>query len=256
MSGETAAPPLVLALDQGTTSSRAILFDRLGRPVAVGQEPFPQHVRRADGAGGDDLGIVEHDPEDIWNSQMHSARVALERAGVAARDVAAVGIANQRETTILWDRDTGRPVAPAIVWQSRVSAPICERLRAAGVEDEVRRRTGLLLDPYFSATKIVHLLDSIPGLRARCGAGEVLFGTVDSFLVWRLTGGRVHATDVTNASRTLLFRHPHAGVVSGALSHLRRAPRDAAGRAPLEWSVRRDGCRPPRGRAADRGMRR
>lgn len=205
MSGETAAPPLVLALDQGTTSSRAILFDRLGRPVAVGQEPFPQHVRRADGAGGDDLGIVEHDPEDIWNSQMRSARVALERAGVAARDVAAVGIANQRETTILWDRDTGRPVAPAIVWQSRVSAPICERLRAAGVEDEVRRRTGLLLDPYFSATKIVHLLDTIPGLRARCGAGEVLFGTVDSFLVWRLTGGRVHATDVTNASRTLLF---------------------------------------------------
>lgn len=211
---ETAAvkpegPPWVLALDQGTTTSRAILFDRRGTPGAMAQEAFPQHVRQADGSSeanaGDDLGIVEHDPEDIWGSQLRCARRVLEQAGADPRDVAAIGIANQRETTILWERSSGRPVAPAIVWQSRVSAAICARLRTAGVEQEVRRRTGLLLDPYFSATKIVHLLETIPGLRERCAAGEVLFGTVDSFLIWRLTGGRVHATDVTNASRTLLF---------------------------------------------------
>jgi glycerol kinase len=196
---------LVLALDQGTTSSRAILFDRRGTPVAMAQEEFPQHARTAAGPDGADLAIVEHDPEDIWRTQISSGRRALAEAGVAADRVAAVGITNQRETTILWDRATGRPVAPAIVWQSRVSAPICARLKAAGVEPEVRRRTGLLLDPYFSATKIVHLFETIPGLRERCAAGEVLFGTVDSFLIWRLTGGRVHATDVTNASRTLLL---------------------------------------------------
>ena len=195
----------VLALDQGTTSSRAILFDRAGRPRAVAQEEFPQHTRAVVGPDGADLGVVEHDPEDIWRTQLSCTRRALESAGVAARDVAALGITNQRETTILWDRVTGRPVAPAVVWQSRVSAPICARLKARGLEPEIRRRTGLLLDPYFSATKIVHLLETLPGLRGRCAAGEVLFGTVDSFLLWRLTGGRVHATDVTNASRTLLF---------------------------------------------------
>lgn len=204
-SGRGSGPTCVLALDQGTTSSRAILFDRGGRPLAVAQEEFPQHARTAAGPDGVDLGIVEHDPEDIWRTQLACARRALESAGVTARDVAAVGITNQRETTILWDRATGRPVAPAVVWQSRVSAPICARLKSRGLEPEIRRRTGLLLDPYFSATKIVHLLETVPGLRARCAAGEVLFGTVDSFLVWRLTGGRVHATDVTNASRTLLF---------------------------------------------------
>jgi glycerol kinase len=193
----------ILALDQGTTSSRALVFDQCGAVVAQAQEEFPQHVRT--GAAECDQGIVEHDPEDIWRTQLSCGRRALEEAGRDASRVAAIGIANQRETTILWERATGRPVAPAIVWQSRVSAPICARLRAHGVEDEVRRRTGLLLDPYFSATKIVHLLESIPGLRSRCEAGEVLFGTVDSFLIWRLTGGRVHATDVTNASRTLLF---------------------------------------------------
>ncbi|MFM7184027.1 MAG: glycerol kinase GlpK [Planctomycetota bacterium] len=196
---------LVMALDQGTTSSRAILFDQRGTAVAVAQEEFPQHARTEAGPDGADLGIVEHDPEDIWRTQVSCGRRALAEVGGAAGRVAAIGITNQRETTILWDRVTGRPVAPAIVWQSRVSAPICTRLRAAGVEPEVRRRTGLLLDPYFSATKIVHLFETIPGLRERCAAGEVLFGTVDSFLIWRLTGGRVHATDVTNASRTLLF---------------------------------------------------
>jgi glycerol kinase len=148
---------------------------------------------------------VEHDPEDIWNSQLACGRAVLEKAGLTAADVDSVGITNQRETTILWERATGRPVAPAIVWQSRVSAPICARFKAEGAEPEIRRRTGLVLDPYFSATKIVHLLETIPGLRDRCAAGEILFGTVDSFLIWRLTGGRVHATDVTNASRTLLF---------------------------------------------------
>ena len=193
----------VLALDQGTTSSRAILFDRRGLPIAVAQEEFPQHVRA--GASGVDEGIVEHDPEDIWRTQLGCARRVLAESGTPPGAVAAIGITNQRETTILWERSTGRPVAPAIVWQSRVSAPVCARLRGRGIEDEVRRRTGLLLDPYFSATKIVHLLETVPGLRARCAAGEVLFGTVDTFLIWRLTGGRVHATDPTNASRTLLF---------------------------------------------------
>ena len=195
----------VLALDQGTTSSRAILFDPHGAVVALAQEEFPQHARTAHGPDGTELGIVEHDPEDIWRSQLACARAVLLQAGIDAGQVAAVGITNQRETTILWDRATGAPIAPAIVWQSRVSEPICARLRAAGLEDEVRRRTGLLLDPYFSGTKIVHLLETVPGLRERCDRGEVLFGTVDSFLIWRLTGGRVHATDVTNASRTLLF---------------------------------------------------
>jgi len=197
----------VLALDQGTTSSRAILFDRRGVPLATAQEEFPQIVRTQSGAGaeGGDLAIVEHDPEAIWRSQLSCARQVLESSGTAAGQVAAIGITNQRETTILWDRSTGRPVAPAIVWQSRVSAPICARLRARGIEEEVKRRTGLLLDPYFSATKIIHLLETIPGLAERCAAGEILFGTVDTFLIWRLTKGRVHATDVTNASRTLLF---------------------------------------------------
>jgi len=197
----------VLALDQGTTSSRAILFDAQGTPCGVAQRDFPQHVRATPGeaAAGVDQSIVEHDPEDIWNTQLACARDVLAAAGVGVGDVAAVGITNQRETTILWERATGRPVAPAIVWQSRVSAPICARLKARGIEEQVRAATGLLLDPYFSATKIMHLLETVPGLRARCAAGDVLFGTVDSFLIWRLTGGRVHATDVTNASRTLLF---------------------------------------------------
>ena len=199
------SPTCVLAIDQGTTSSRAILFDAAGLPIGIAQEAFPQHARELRGPDGEDLGVVEHDPEDIWRSQLDCCRRVLVETGVAAAAVAAVGITNQRETTILWERATGRPVAPAVVWQSRVSAPICRRLEAAGLGPEVHRRTGLLLDPYFSATKIVHLLETIPGLRERCDRGEVLFGTVDTFLIWRLTGGKVHATDVTNASRTLLF---------------------------------------------------
>lgn len=195
----------VLALDQGTTSSRAIVFGRDGLPIATAQREFPQHAREEAGPDGEDLGIVEHDPEDIWHSQVACARDVLITAGLSAADVRAIGVTNQRETTILWDRATGQPVAPAIVWQSRVSAPICRRLEAAGHGPTIRRRTGLVLDPYFSATKIAWLLETVPGLRARCRNGDVLFGTVDTFLIWRLTGGRVHATDVTNASRTLLF---------------------------------------------------
>jgi glycerol kinase len=187
----------VLALDQGTTSSRAILFDAQGSPVATAQQEFRQILPAP--------GIVEHDPEEIWSSQLAVARQAVAQAGVRAEQIAALGIANQRETTIVWDRDTGRPVANAIVWQSRVSAPLCERLKREGLAETFRRKTGLVIDAYFSATKIAHLLDTVDGLRARAEAGKVLFGTVDSWLIWRLTGGKLHVTDASNASRTLLY---------------------------------------------------
>jgi glycerol kinase len=190
-------PQYILALDQGTTSSRALLFGHEGQIVSLAQQEFEQIYPSP--------GQVEHDPEAIWNSQLAVARQALQRANISAGQVVAIGITNQRETTILWERASGRPVANAIVWQSRVSAPICDRLKAEGLEKAFRERTGLVVDAYFSGTKIKHLLDSIPGLRARAERGELLFGTVDSFLLWRLTGGRLHATDVSNASRTLLF---------------------------------------------------
>ena len=189
--------PFVLALDQGTTSSRAILFDASGAAVATAQREFAQHFPRP--------GWVEHDPEEIWSSQLACAREALATAGVDAADVVALGITNQRETTLVWDRETGEPVHRAIVWQDRRTADACERLRAAGHAEAVRDRTGLVLDPYFSGTKVAWILDHVDGARARAEAGELAFGTVDTWLVWRLTGGRVHATDVTNASRTLLF---------------------------------------------------
>lgn len=186
----------ILALDQGTTSSRAMLFDRQGRVVARAQEEFEQILPAP--------GIVEHDAEAIWGSQLRVASQTLEQAGVEPPAVAAIGIANQRETTLLWDRRTGRAVAHAVVWQSRVSAPWCDRLKAQGLEPLFRQRTGLVLDPYFSATKIQYLLDTLD-LRAAAARGEILFGTVDSFLVWRLSGGRLHITDPSNASRTLLW---------------------------------------------------
>ena len=192
-----AAKKFVLALDQGTTSSRAILFGHDGRPAATAQREFPQILPAP--------GIVEHDPESIWDSQLAVARAALKKASATAGDIAAIGVTNQRETTILWERDSGKPVANAIVWQSRVSAPICDRLKADGFESLVQEKSGLVIDAYFSGTKIKHLLDTIPGLRERAERGEVLFGTVDSFLIWRLTGGKRHVTDVTNASRTMLF---------------------------------------------------
>ena len=187
----------VLALDQGTTSSRAIVFDGHGRVAAVAQQTFRQHYPRP--------GWVEHDPDEIWTTQLSTARSALAQAGVAPEDVAAVGITNQRETTVLWERGTGRPVAPAIVWQDRRTAVMCDALKGQGAEAVVRAKTGLVLDPYFSATKIAWLLDNVEGLRARAERGEIAFGTIDSWLVYRLTGGRVHATDYSNASRTMLF---------------------------------------------------
>ena len=189
------AADLVLALDQGTTSSRAIAFDRSGAPVATAQQEFPQ--------GYPSPGHVTHDPEDIWSSQLRVAREVVSAVGGAER-IAAIGLTNQRETTVVWERSTGRPVAPAIVWQSRITAPFCERLKAAGAEPMVRERTGLPLDAYFSGPKVRHILRS-GDLMARAEHGELAFGTVDSFLAWRLTGGRLHATDVSNASRTLLL---------------------------------------------------
>jgi glycerol kinase len=192
---------LILALDQGTTSSRAIAFGRDGRPVASAQKLFEQLFPSP--------GHVTHDPEAIWSSQLGVARDVVGAVGGAER-IAAIGITNQRETTIVWDRATGEPIADAVVWQSRITAPACERMRAAGHEALFRERTGLPLDPYFSGPKVAHILDSVPGARSRAERGDLAFGTVDSFLLWRLTGGSasrgaVHATDVSNASRTLLF---------------------------------------------------
>ena len=186
----------ILALDQGTTSSRTILFERRGTAAASAQEEFPQLYPSP--------GHVEHDPEAIWSTQLATARAAIRKAGAEASDLEAIGIANQRETVVLWERDSGRPVANAIVWQSRITAPLCEQLKEKGHEDLFRARTGLVLDPYFSGTKIAHLLDE-HDLHARAARGEILAGTIDSFLLWRLTGGEVHATDASNASRTLLF---------------------------------------------------
>ncbi len=188
---------LVLALDQGTTSSRAIVFDQLGRVRAIAQREFPQLLPAP--------GIVEHDPEAIWESQRRVMMEAVAQLPEGARQLAAIGVTNQRETTVVWDRHTGQPLDNAIVWQSRISAPICERLKSDGHESLFRQRTGLLLDPYFSGTKICHLLEKHPDWRRRASKGEILFGTVDSFLIWRLTEGRQHLTDVSNASRTLLF---------------------------------------------------
>jgi glycerol kinase len=192
----------ILALDQGTTSSRSILFDRAGSIVAVAQREFTQFFPQP--------GWVEHDANEIWVSQAVTIAEVLARAEASPRDLAAVGITNQRETVVLWDRATGHPVAPAIVWQDRRTAERCDELRAAGHEEDVSARTGLLLDPYFSGTKLAWLLDHLPGARARAERGELCFGTVDSWLVWKLTGGREHVTDVTNASRTLLL-NLHSG---------------------------------------------
>jgi glycerol kinase len=189
-----AEPRHVLAIDQGTTSTRSIVFDAAGREVASARREFPQHYP--------DHGWVEHDPEDIWRDTLATAREAL---GKAALPVAGIGITNQRETVVVWDRANGKPIHRAIVWQDRRTAADCARLKQEGAEPLVQARTGLLLDPYFSATKLAWVLDNVAGARARAERGELAFGTVDSFLLWRLTGGRVHATDATNASRTLLF---------------------------------------------------
>jgi glycerol kinase len=184
----------ILAIDQGTTSSRALLFDGGLRPTALAQEEFPQIFPAS--------GWVEHDPEAIWATTLSTARTAME---AAPDGVAAIGITNQRETTLVWDRDTGRPIHNAIVWQDRRTAGLCEALRAEGLAEAVADRTGLLIDPYFSGTKLSWLLEHVEGARAQAEAGRLLFGTVDTFLIWRLTGGRMHATDATNAARTMLY---------------------------------------------------
>jgi glycerol kinase len=187
----------ILALDQGTTSSRAIVFDHSGSIVAVAQKEFRQIFPKP--------GWVEHDPRDIWSSQVGVAAEALTKAGAAATDVAAIGITNQRETTIVWDRATGEPVCNAIVWQDRRTAAICDRLKARKLDRVIRRKTGLVIDAYFSATKAQWILENVKGAKTRAKRGELAFGTVDSWLVWQLTGGRVHVTDASNASRTMLF---------------------------------------------------
>ena len=206
----------VLAIDQGTTSSRAIVFRDDISIAAVAQAEFPQHFPAS--------GWVEHEPEDIWTSTVITCRDALERAGVTANDIAAIGITNQRETTVVWDRVTGQAVHRAIVWQDRRTADICARLKSEGHEGAISAKTGLIIDPYFSGTKVAWILDSVPVARARAERGDLLFGTIDCYLLWRLTGGKVHATDATNASRTLLF-NIHTGQWDDDLLKILRVPR-------------------------------
>lgn len=209
------ANDLILAIDQGTTSSRAIVFDKQANIVAVAQREFAQHYP--------DDGWVEHDPEDIWNSTLEVVREAKQKAEANGAKVCAIGVTNQRETTVVWDRDTGKPVYNAIVWQDRRTAPVCQQLRDVGAEATVRGKTGLLLDAYFSATKVAWILDNVDGARARAEAGKLAFGTVDSFLIWRLSGGRSHVTDATNASRTNLY-NIHTGEWDEELLKLFRVP--------------------------------
>ncbi|MBA4135908.1 MAG: glycerol kinase [Opitutus sp.] len=210
-------PRFVLALDQGTTSSRAIVFDRRGRPRGTAQQEFAQHFPQPS--------WVEHSPRDLWETTRLTALGALAKTNVTARDLAAIGLTNQRETTLLWDRRTGRPLHRAIVWQDRRTADTCAKLKRAGLEPLFRRKTGLLLDPYFSGTKLAWLLDHVPGARRRAERGELAFGTVDAWLLWQLTGGKVHATDISNASRTLLL-NLRTGEWDDELLKLLRVPRE------------------------------
>ena len=213
----------VLAVDQGTTSTRAVIFDAQARMLAIARRELPQHYPSP--------GLVEHDPEDIWRGTLDTMREALQRAGIAPNTIAALGITNQRETVVIWERATGKPIHPAIVWQDRRTAGACAALRSEGAEPLVRERTGLLLDPYFSATKIAWILDQVPGARRRAERGELACGTIDSFLLWRLSAGQVHATDATNACRTLLF-NLHTQSWDEELLRLLRVP------APLLPEVR------------------
>jgi glycerol kinase len=206
----------VLAIDQGTTSSRAMVFRADLSVAGLAQQEFPQHFPSS--------GWVEHDPEDIWNSTVATCRDALKKAGLAAKDIAAIGITNQRETTVVWDRSTGKAIHRAIVWQDRRTADICAKLKDEGHEPTITAKTGLIIDPYFSGTKVAWILDNVPGARERAVRGELLFGTVDCYLLWRLTGGKVHASDATNASRTLLF-NIHEGGWDDELLRLIRVPR-------------------------------
>jgi glycerol kinase len=208
-------PTKILAIDQGTTSTRAILFDERLDIIAIEQQEFAQYYPHP--------GWVEHDPEDLWNSVIAVVKGVLAKTGTRADHVAALGIANQRETTLIWDRATGKPIHNAIVWQDRRTADVCAALKARGFETELSAKTGLLLDPYFSATKIAWILDHVPDARNRAARGELAFGTVDSFILWRLSGGRLHATDATNASRTLLY-NLSTGAFDESLLELFRVP--------------------------------
>lgn len=208
--------PHILALDQGTTSSRAVVFDESGDVRGLAQREFTQHFPRP--------GWVEHDPEEVWQTQLDTARRAIERAKLTADEIAAIGITNQRETVVVWDRRTGQPIAPAIVWQDRRTAGHCDQLRSDGFEPLVREKTGLVVDAYFSASKAAWLLDHVEGARRRAERGELALGTIDSWLIYKLTGGRVHATDVTNAGRTQLL-NIHAGVWDDELLELWGVPR-------------------------------
>jgi glycerol kinase len=239
----------ILVLDQGTTSSRAIVFDVDLRIVAVAQREFPQHFPQP--------GWVEHDPEELWTSSLTVCQEAIAQAGLTAADIAAMGLTNQRETVVVWDRATGKPIHNAIVWQDRRTADLCERLRAGGHEPEIAARTGLLIDPYFSGSKIAWILDNVPGARDAARAGKLACGTVDSFLLWRLTLGATHATDATNASRAQLYNIHDGGwdetllalfdVPRGMLPDIRDSSGDF-GATSLEWF---DGAIPIRGLAGD-----
>lgn len=206
----------ILALDQGTTSSRAIVFDHRGRIVAAAQKEFRQIFPQP--------GWVEHDAQEIWNTQLTVAKQALRKAGITAKNIAAIGITNQRETTVVWERATGKPICNAIVWQDRRTAPACDRLKARGLAPMIRRKTGLVVDAYFSTTKLQWILNHVPGAKARAQAGELAFGTIDSWLMWNLTQGRCHVTDPSNASRTMLF-NIHTGKWDDELLRLFSVPR-------------------------------
>ena len=187
----------IMALDAGTTSNRCILFDKSGRMCSVAQKEFTQYFPQP--------GWVEHDANEIWTTQLGVALSAMNQIGASAEDIAAIGITNQRETTIVWDRDTGEPVCHAIVWQCRRTSEYCDALKAQGLTDKIREKTGLVIDAYFSATKLKWILDNVPGVRARAERGDLLFGTVETWLIWKLTCGKIHVTDYSNASRTMLF---------------------------------------------------
>src|ERR1700743_207914 len=211
----TMSATYLLALDQGTTSSRAILFDRNGQIRQMAQKEFKQYYPQP--------GWVEHDPEEIWSSQYGVLAEVLAKANITTRDLAAIGITNQRETVIVWERSSGRPIHPAIVWQDRRTAGYCDQLKDQGHGDMIRAKTGLVIDAYFSATKLKWILDEVPGARARAEKGELAFGTVDSWLVWKLTAGKLHLTDSTNASRTLLL-NIHTGAWDPELLRLFEIP--------------------------------
>ncbi|TFI22407.1 FGGY family carbohydrate kinase, partial [Herbaspirillum sp. 3C11] len=206
----------LLALDQGTSSSRSIIFDETGAIVATAQQEFRQIFPQP--------GWVEHDPMDLWSSQLQTCRQVLAQAGIKAADLAGLGITNQRETTVVWDRATGKPVHNAIVWQDRRTEAICAGLRERGLTDAIQAKTGLVLDPYFSGTKLHWILDTVPGLRERARRGELAFGTVDAWLIWNLTAGRLHVTDVSNASRTMLW-NIHTGAWDDELLEWLDVPR-------------------------------